>query len=105
MERFPSCECAPVSSNIVKQLDASTGGIDAASLKPSVFNKEGFYNLSLRSWPRLGSSLERFIVRLCLEDDSVMSPKASFFHFQTVQLLDGYNFMTCTWSPRKVTFV
>ena len=79
-ERLPSCECAPISSDFVKQLDASTGDIDVASLNPSLFDKEGFYNLSLRSWPRSDSPLERFIVRLCLENDSVKSPKAFFFY-------------------------
>ena len=58
---LPSCECAPVSSAIVKQLDAYTR-------KERVKNKCYFYSMSLEPADDRSSPSERLIARGRLED-------------------------------------
>ena len=70
--RFPSCECAPMSSDIVKQLDACEQGRFASQFC--------FYSMPLQSSGNQSSSLERLVARETLVDGLAGLPRYYFFY-------------------------
>ena len=70
--RFPSCECAPMSSDIVKQLDACEQGRFA--------NQFCFYSMPLQSSGNQSSSPERLVARDTKVDGLAAVPGYYFFY-------------------------